>query len=149
MAAAAQSFTIQLNSSTAEKTSANEERFQLNLSPAIDVPYLAQARAQLESLAFSNSFVNVAEHLGNNKIAFQLAYAQTTEDANGHYQLDSELGTKLYELTIPDGHYNVAQLEEELARQAWLTHKATDKVTAGHATYEPPNVITPTTSLDS
>ena len=49
------------------------------------------------------------------------------------YELDSELSSKLYELKIPDGHYNVAQMEEELARQAWLTHKATDKLTSGHA----------------
>ena len=55
MAAASQSFTLQLNSSTAEKTSASEERFQINLTPAVDVPYMAQPRAQLESIAFSNS----------------------------------------------------------------------------------------------
>jgi hypothetical protein len=71
MAAAAQTFTIQLNSSAAERTSESEERYQIALTPAIEVPYLAQPRAQLESLAFSNSFTNVSAHLDNNKIALQ------------------------------------------------------------------------------
>ena len=98
MAAASQSFTVQLNSATAEKTSASEERFQINLTPAVDVPYMAQPRAQLESIAFSNSFVNIAERLGNNRIAFQLAYTQTIKDANLHYNLDAETSDKRYEL---------------------------------------------------
>lgn len=147
MAAAAQTFTIQLNSSTAERTSENEERYQISLTPAVEVPYLAQPRAQLESLAFSNSFTNVSAHLDNNKIAFQLAYAKTTPDANGNYVLDASLSDKRYELTIPDGHYDAAGLEEELARQAYLTHKASDKVVASHATYEPSSAITPDSSL--
>jgi hypothetical protein len=147
MAAAAQTFTIQLNSSTAERTSENEERYQISLTPAVEVPYLAQPRAQLESLAFSNSFTNVSAHLDNNKIAFQLAYAKTTPDANGNYVLDASLSDKRYELTIPDGHYDAAGLEEELARQAYLTHKASDKVVASHAAYEPPSAITPDSSL--
>ena len=87
----AQSFTIQLNSNTAEKTSANAERFQVNLNPAIDVPYLAQPRVQLTSIAFANSFVNIAESLGNNRISFQLAYTQTTQDELTQYNLDAEL----------------------------------------------------------
>eukprot|EP01043_Picozoa_sp_COSAG02_P033623 COSAG02_NODE_2303_length_9183_cov_6.229369_8_plen_515_part_01 len=147
MAAASQSFTVQLNSATAEKTSASEERFQINLTPAVDVPYMAQPRAQLESIAFSNSFVNIAEHLGNNRIAFQLAYAQTTQDANLHYNLDAELSDKRYELVLPDGHYDATELELELAKQAYATHKASDKIVSGHATYDPPSAITPTTSL--
>jgi hypothetical protein len=47
MAAAAQTFTIQLNSSTAERTSENEERYQISLTPAIEVPYLAQPRLMI------------------------------------------------------------------------------------------------------
>ena len=82
MAAASQSFTIQLNSNTAEKTSANAERFQVNLNPAIDVPYLAQPRVQLTSIAFANSFVNIAESLGNNRISFQLAWLPLHMDTN-------------------------------------------------------------------
>ena len=147
MAAASQSFTIQLNSNTAEKTSANAERFQVNLNPAIDVPYLAQPRVQLTSIAFANSFVNIAESLGNNRISFQLAYTQTTEDELTHYNLDEELSDKRYELVIPDGHYDAPGLEEELARQAYKTHQASDKLVQGHQTYEPPSAITPTTSL--
>ena len=147
MAAASQSFTVQLNSATAEKTSASEERFQINLTPAVDVPYMAQPRAQLESIAFSNSFVNIAERLGNNRIAFQLAYTQTIKDANLHYNLDAETSDKRYELVIPDGHYDAAGLELELAKQAYATHKANDKLDQGHATYDPPSAITPTTSL--
>ena len=147
MAAASQSFTVQLNSATAEKTSASEERFQINLTPGIDVPYMAQPRAQLESIAFSNSFVNIAERLGNNRIAFQLAYAQTSLDANGHYELDAELSDKRYELVVPDGHYDATGLELELAKQAYATHKASDNIVSGHATYQAPSTITPTTSL--
>ena len=128
MAAAAQTFTIQLNSSAAERTSESEERYQIALTPAIEVPYLAQPRAQLESLAFSNSFTNVSAHLDNNKIALQLAYTKTAPDASGNYVLEATLTDKRYELTIPDGHYDAAGLEEEMARQAYLTHKASDKV---------------------
>ena len=137
MAAASQSFTIQLNSNTAEKTSANAERFQVNLNPAIDVPYLAQPRVQLTSIAFANSFVNIAESLGNNRISFQLAYTQTTQDELTHYNLDEELSDKRYELVIPDGHYDAPGLEEELARQAYKTHQASDKLVQGHQTYCP------------
>ena len=147
MAAAAQTFTIQLNSSAAERTSESEERYQIALTPAIEVPYLAQPRAQLESLAFSNSFTNVSAHLDNNKIALQLAYTKTAPDASGNYVLEATLTDKRYELTIPDGHYDAAGLEEEMARQAYLTHKASDKVVASHAAYEPPSAITPDTSL--
>ena len=147
MAAASQSFSVQLNSATAEKTSASEERYQVNLTPAVDVPYMAQPRAQLESIAFSNSFVNIAEKLGNNRIAFQLAYAQTIEDDSHNHDLDAELSDKRYELVVPDGHYDATGLEEELAKQAYATHKASDKVVSGHATYQPPSAITPTTSL--
>ena len=147
MAAAAQTFTIQLNSSAAERTSASEERYQIALTPASEVPYLAQPRAQLESLAFSNSFTNVSAHLDNNKIALQLAYTKTAPDASGNYVLEATLTDKRYELTIPDGHYDAAGLEEEMARQAYLTHKASDKVVASHAAYEPPSAITPDTSL--
>ena len=147
MAAAAQTFTIQLNSSAAERTSESEERYQIALTPAIEVPYLAQPRAQLESLAFSNSFTNVSAHLDNNKIALQLAYTKTAPDASGNYVLEATLTDKRYELTIPDGHYDAAGLEEEMARQAYLTHKASDKVVASHAAYEPPSAITPNTSL--
>ena len=52
------------------------------------MPYLAQPRVQLTSIAFANSFVNIAESLGNNRISFQLAYTQTTQDELTHYNLE-------------------------------------------------------------
>ena len=52
---AAKTFTLQLNSSSAEQTSAAEERYQVGLTPAIDVPYMARPRAQLSSTLLRTS----------------------------------------------------------------------------------------------
>ena len=54
------SFLIELSSATATKTGApREARYQLRLDPGIAIPYLAEPRAQLETLTFANVFSNV------------------------------------------------------------------------------------------
>ena len=65
MAAAAQSYTVLLNSSKCDKVA--EEHFVRTLDPPIDIPYLAQPRAQLEQLSFANTFSNVNAQLLKNK----------------------------------------------------------------------------------
>ena len=67
MAAAAQSYTLQLSSALSDQVTA--EHYLKDLEPAISVPYLAQPRAQLEQLAFVNSFTNVdSDRYNNNKV---------------------------------------------------------------------------------
>ena len=69
MAAAAQSYSIQVSSALSEATVG--EHYNKTLEPPLRVPYLAQPRAQLESLAFTNGFTNVdAKRYDNHKISF-------------------------------------------------------------------------------
>ena len=65
MSQGAASFTIQLNSATAEKRTG--EHYVRQLDPPITIPYLAKPRAMLEGLSFSNSFSNVDSNFENNK----------------------------------------------------------------------------------
>ena len=50
----AQTYTLQLNSATAEKTSSTNEEYRLQLTPPISCPFMAAPRTMLESLAFTN-----------------------------------------------------------------------------------------------
>lgn len=60
MSTSGASFLIELSSATATKTGApREERYQLQLNPGIDIPYLAEPKAQLETLTFANVFTNI------------------------------------------------------------------------------------------
>ena len=53
MSTSGASFLIELSSATATKTGApREARYQLQLNPGINIPYLAEPKAQLEALTF-------------------------------------------------------------------------------------------------
>ncbi len=55
MSTSGASFLLELSSATATKTGApREERYQLQLNPGIEIPYLAEPKAQLEALTFAN-----------------------------------------------------------------------------------------------
>ena len=58
---------IELSSATATKTGApREARYQLQLNPGINIPYLAEPKAQLEALTFANVFTNVDQDFYKN-----------------------------------------------------------------------------------
>ena len=56
---AAQTYTLQLNSATAQKTSDLNEEYRLQLTPPIACPFMARPRCMLEQLAFTNCFSNI------------------------------------------------------------------------------------------
>ena len=60
MSTSGASFLLELSSATATKTGApREARYQLQLNPGINIPYLAEPKAQLETLTFANVFTNI------------------------------------------------------------------------------------------
>ena len=100
MAAAAQSYTIQLSSALSDAQVG--EHYSKVLEPPIQVPYLARPRAQLEQLAFVNSFTNIdSKKYNNHKVNF--AWRVPTEDPNqaGDFK-PGEWNTLTIELD--DGH---------------------------------------------
>jgi hypothetical protein len=67
MATSGESFLLELSSATATKTGApREERYRLTLNPGINIPYLAEPRAQLEALTFANVFTNIDDDFYQN-----------------------------------------------------------------------------------
>ena len=67
MSTSGASFLIELSSATATKTGTSREaRYQLQLNPGIDIPYLANPRAQLEALTFANVFTNIDQDFYQN-----------------------------------------------------------------------------------
>ena len=67
---AAQTYTLQLNSATAQKTSDLNEEYRLQLTPPIACPFMARPRCMLEQLAFSNCFSNIDKaRYGNQSLA--------------------------------------------------------------------------------
>ena len=67
MSTSGASFLIELSSATATKTGApREARYQLQLNPGINIPYLAEPKAQLEALTFANVFTNVDQDFYKN-----------------------------------------------------------------------------------
>ena len=107
MSQGAASFTIQLNSATSEKAAG--EHYIRRLDPPIRVPYLANPRAMLEGLSFSNTFSNVDTTYGNNKV--KLAWYSHTVGTR------VEGGWKNMELTVDTGYYDLPSLEAALARK--------------------------------
>ena len=67
MSTSGASFLIELSSAMATKTGApREARYQLQLNPGIDIPYLAEPTAQLEALTFANIVTNIDDAFYNN-----------------------------------------------------------------------------------
>ena len=101
------SFLIELSSATATKTGApREARYQLQLNPGINIPYLAEPKAQLEALTFANVFTNVDQDFYKNaklKVTWN-PYVNTESGASVTAPVRHQ---KELEVTLPPGHYNV------------------------------------------
>ena len=118
MATAAQSFTIQLNSASSEKL--HKEHYVRTLEPAIGVPYLAKPRAQLEHLAFANSFSNVNSGILKNGV-LKLAYKT--------YDLGATTETwHNVTLTLDDGYFTLPSLEAAIADKLYATHEKSNTI---------------------
>ena len=60
MSTSGASFLIELSSATATKTGApREARYQLQLNPGINIPFLAEPKAQLEALKLYGPCVSI------------------------------------------------------------------------------------------
>lgn len=108
MSQGAKSHTIQIDSATAEKV--NDEHYKLSLSPSIDVPYLAKPRAQLESLAFTNSFGNLDGTDLKNNILKLGWYSHAVGDATPPKWQTTDV-------TLDSGQYDIAMLEQSIAKK--------------------------------
>ena len=119
----ARTFTLQLNSATAEKPTAGAEQYRLALTPPIEVPYLARPRVRLEQFCFTNAATNLDVALyGNTSITFQWNPFITHHPPNpntgpAYPALTRHPKTKT--IVIPDGHYSLASLEETVARMLY------------------------------
>ena len=115
MAAAAQSYTLQLSSALSDQVTA--EHYLKDLEPAISVPYLAQPRAQLEQLAFVNSFTNVdSDRYNNNKVTLAWRTAPHTHDGADK---TAPSAWNTYTMTLDDGHYTLPSLELHMAKKLY------------------------------
>ena len=107
MSTSGASFLIELSSATATKTGApREARYQLQLNPGINIPYLAEPKAQLEALTFANVFTNVDQDFYKNaklKVTWN-PYVNTESGASVTAPVRHQ---KELEITLPPGHYNV------------------------------------------
>ena len=120
MAQGAASYTIQLNSATAEKRTG--EHYVTSLDPGIRIPYLARPRAMLEGLSFSNQFANVDSILDNKTV--KLAWKSHVVGTG------AESDFKNLTLTVDDGYYDIPGVEAELARK--LKQASADAPTYSH-----------------
>ena len=133
MATAAQSYTLQLSSALSDQVTA--EHYLKNLEPAISVPYLAQPRAQLEQLAFVNSFTNVdSGRYNNNKVILAWRTAPHTHDGTDA-TVPSAWNT--YTMTLDDGHYTLPSLELHMAKKMYEDTLATTSYNNDIAQYAP------------
>ena len=115
MAAAAHSYTLQLSSALSDQVTA--EHYLKDLEPAISVPYLAQPRAQLEQLAFVNSFTNVdSDRYKNNKVILAWRTAPHTHDGADK---TAPSAWNTYTMTLDDGHYTLPSLELHMAKKLY------------------------------
>ena len=80
----ARTFTFQLSSAKAERTSSSAEQYRLQLEPAVSVPYTAQPSVQLEQLAFQQTVANVDASLyGNSQILFEPTWCDMEKECHG------------------------------------------------------------------
>ena len=123
---AAQTYTLQLNSATAEKTSATNEEYRLRLTPPIACPFMARPRCMLEQLAFTNCFSNVDKaRYGNQSLT--LTWNPYYEQASPYTPQRKQ---KTVTVEIPDGHYTIDTLEQVIAEVLYKeTFKGTTAIT--------------------
>ena len=128
----ARTFTFQLSSAKAERTSSSAEQYRLQLEPAVSVPYTAQPSVQLEQLAFQQTVANVDASLyGNSQILFEwdpvIDVSSVTGEPIVHSKSDmsaidtlAQYKPKRFLLTVPDGSYTLPELEEYIAKFLYL-----------------------------
>ena len=158
MSTSGASFLIELSSATATKTGApREARYQLQLNPGINIPYLAEPKAQLEALTFANVFTNVDQDFYKNaklKVTWN-PYINT--DSGAHITAPVRHQKEL-EITLPAGHYNVlggSTLQHKIAELLYadqtMTEAKADSLTVEDHTIQSPATpyITTTSTLFS
>ena len=113
---AAQTYTLQLNSATAQKTSDLNEEYRLQLTPPIACPFMARPRCMLEQLAFTNCFSNIDKaRYGNQSLT--LTWNPYVEQAAPYTPQRQQ---KTVTVEIPDGHYTIDTLEHGNRMDGWL-----------------------------
>ena len=126
MSTSGASFLLELSSATATKTGApREARYQLQLNPGINIPYLAEPKAQLETLTFANVFTNIDRDFYHNaklKVTWN-PYVYTvsspiTDTAPVRHQ-------KELEVTLPEGHYDVPSLVHKIGELLYANQTIT------------------------
>ncbi|MGZ0214141.1 MAG: hypothetical protein ACKVI4_16815 [Actinomycetales bacterium] len=134
----AQTYTLQLNSATAEKTSSTNEEYRLQLTPPISCPFMAAPRTMLESLAFTNCFSNIdKERYGNQSLT--LKWNPYYEQASPYTPQRTE---KTVTVEIPDGHYTIDTLEQVVAEVLYKeTHNGTPAITQASTLWDDMNVL--------
>jgi hypothetical protein len=144
------SFLIELSSATATKTGApREARYQLRLDPGIAIPYLAEPRAQLETLTFANVFSNVDDAF------YQNAGLTVTWNPYVNTRPAAFLGArgavapvrhpKTLSITLPPGHYNIDSMQATMAQMVFADKTRAELPKSGAAVAIP--CITATSTL--
>ena len=112
---AARTYTLQLNSATAQKTSDLNEEYRLQLTPPIACPFMARPRCMLEQLAFTNCFSNIDKaRYGNQSLT--LTWNPYVEQAAPYTPQRQQ---KTVTVEIPDGHYTIDTLEQVIAEELY------------------------------
>jgi hypothetical protein len=151
MATSGESFLLELSSATATKTGApREERYRLTLNPGINIPYLAEPRAQLEALTFANVFTNIDDDFYQNaklKVTWN-PYVNTASGANVTAAVRHQ---KELEITLPAGHYNVIgdTLQHKIAELLYTDRTITEYKAPKPFTREGQTLVAPATNYVS
>jgi hypothetical protein len=135
---AARTYTLQLNSATAQKTSDLNEEYRLQLTPPIACPFMARPRCMLEQLAFTNCFSNIDKaRYGNQSLT--LTWNPYVEQAAPY---TPQRHQKTVTVEIPDGHYTIDTLEQVIAEELYKqTHNGTTAITQTSTLWDDMNVL--------
>ena len=135
MSTSGASFLIELSSATATKTGApREARYQLQLNPGIDIPYLAEPKAQLEALTFANIFTNVDDAFYNNagvKLTWNPYVNQTPSTTSHRGEMAVKRSSKTMSVTLDPGHYDIASLPYQIATKILANRTPTTLAATG------------------
>ena len=151
MSTSGASFLIELSSATATKMGApREARYRLRLTPGIDIPYLAEPRAQLEALTFANSFSNVDSVFYDNA-TIKVTWNPYVYKTGGASVTEPARHQKSADVTLPPGHYTVPFLQYKAAEMLYADRTLTElgAVTSGSEKSAATPYISPTSSLYS
>lgn len=123
---AGRSVTFQLSTSNVDDLvnvdESEEHVFTQRLNPTVQVPYYAKPQVALWSLSFANTIANIDNKVFNND---QVLFAYRS---NFFATGDAEWGTLT--LTIPQGNYNLSDLEFQIAKEIKKDKPAWDALNA-------------------